>query len=278
MTARVKEISGGLKTIERALAVLEIVATAAVPPSTKDLSTKLGHNISSTYNIVSTLLSSGYLSKDNEGLLRLGAKVAVLTNALERANDYARVLRPYVEHVNRVSGETVYLTRLIGQRVVIQSVLDGNQSLRVTGLESDFSGSEDRRASGKAILAFLSDSDVRGILHSLHPNESEQQAERRVRSLRGELSSVRTAGFAFENEAFEPGICCVAAPYFGADGRVAGSIAVSGPSVRAATLQGPIADEVILAAQRMSIELGGRVVESLDPPLIGGACAGPRGR
>jgi IclR family acetate operon transcriptional repressor len=256
MATDVNVAGSGLKTIERALVVLEIVAMAPVPPSIRDVSVKLGHNISSTYNVVNTLISAGYLSKDSAGLLRLGVKVAVLNTGLERANDYARILRPYVEHVNRFSGETVYLTRHVGQRVVIQSVLDGNQSLRVSGLEVGFSGSEDRRASGKAVLALLPEDEVVAMLRSQRPAESERQAQRRYRALQDELSTVRAAGFAFDNEDFEPGICCIAAPYFGPDGRVVGSIAASGPSVRSDALRGPIAEQVILAARRMSLELG----------------------
>jgi len=248
--------SGGLRTIERALRVLEIVAEAPSAPTVKDLAGILNHNLSSTYNVVNTLIGAGYLTKDPTGNLRVGSRVAILNRALERDNDYARMLRPFVAGVSASSGETVYLTRFSGGRVAIELVLEGRQSLRVTGLAVGFSGSEDHRASGKAVMAYLSDPSIRTILELNHPLERSRKIEERLDELRPVLGTIREQGYAFDDEDFEEGICCVAAPYFDITGAVVGSLAASGPAVRRAELRGPIRDSVVAAAKKMSEALG----------------------
>jgi IclR family acetate operon transcriptional repressor len=247
---------GGLRTIERALRVLEIVAEAPSAPTIKDLAATLNHNLSSTYNVVNTLIGAGYLTKDPTGNLRVGSRVAILNRALERDNDYARMLRPFVAEVSASSGETVYLTRFSGGRVSIELVLEGRQSLRVTGLAVGFSGSEDHRASGKAVMAYLPDPSIRAILELNHPLERGRKIDDRVTELRPVLDAIRDQGFAFDDEDFEEGICCVAAPYFDVTGAIVGSLSASGPAVRRAELRGPIRDAVVATAKKMSEALG----------------------
>ncbi len=251
---------GGLKTIERALQVLELVAEAPSAPSIKDLAGLLDRNLSTTYNVVNTLIGAGYLTKDGLGNLRIGGRVAILNRALERDLDYARILRSFAEEVYASSGETVYLTRLSEGRVAIQLVLEGRQSLRVTGLAVGFSGSEDRRASGKAVMAHLPEPTVRAIVEQNHPGEGTPRIQDRLDGLAPALVAVRAQGFAFDDEEFEEGICCVAAPYFDVTGAVAGSLAASGPAVRRELVCGPIRESVVAAARRMSEALGAPAV------------------
>jgi DNA-binding IclR family transcriptional regulator len=188
--------------------------------------------------------------------LRIGKRVAILNRALERDDDDTRILRPYVEEVNATSGETVYLTRLAGGRVAIQLVAEGRQSLRVTGLSVGFFGAEDHRASGKAVMAHLPEAMVRSILELNHQDEAAEAIQNRLDVLRPVLEAARRHGFAFDDEEYEEGICCVAAPYFDAAGRVVGSLAVSAPAVRRDALRGAIRDEVVATSRRMSAALG----------------------
>lgn len=248
--------SGGLKTIRRAFRILEIVADSPTAVTVRDLAAALDHNLSSIYNIVNTLIGAGYLTKDPTGQLRIGKRVAILNLALERDDDDTRILRPYLEEINATSGETVYLTRLAGGRVAIQMVVEGRQSLRVTGLSVGFFGAEDYRASGKAVMAHLPEARVRSILELNHSDEATETVQKRLDALRPVLESVRAHGFAFDDEEFEEGICCVAAPYFDAAGRVVGSLAVSAPAVRRDALKSAIRDDVVAMSRTMSAALG----------------------
>lgn len=250
-----KDITGGLKTIERALHVLETVARSRDPLSIRSVSQMLDHNLSSTYNIVNTLIAASYLVKDEQGRLSIGSRVALLNAAFRRGDDHLRLLGPLMDKVASASEETVYLTRLVDQRVTIQAVVEGRQSLRVTGLAVGYHGAEDRRASGKAVMAFLDDEAVNSILQVSYSDESKEEIALRFERIKAPLEKVRSLGYAIDDEEFEHGICCVAAPYFGADGKVAGSLTVSAPAARSRSLFGPTRIKIVDTAAAMSAEL-----------------------
>jgi DNA-binding IclR family transcriptional regulator len=246
------EAGATLKTVERALGVLEIVASSPRPSSVRKVARELGHNLSSTYNLVNTLIGTGYLIKESSGGLRLGPKIGPLIAAYSRGTNFAQMLIPFAERLAESSGETVYITRRVGDQVVIQAVFESAQSLRVSGLAVGSSGSEDRRASGKAVLAFLPDDEREAILRAAFGRLND--AERSVRRARvvADLATVRRDGYALDEEDFEPGVCCIAAPFFDATGTVVGSLTVSAPVVRLGLVKGPIRDQVLAVANEIS--------------------------
>ncbi|MEA2537779.1 MAG: IclR family transcriptional regulator, acetate operon repressor [Chloroflexota bacterium] len=244
-----------LKTVDRALTVLEIVAASPDPLPVRRVATALGHNVSSTYHLVNTLVARGYLAKDRAGELRIGARVGSLYAALSRSSDLARQMRPILERLAVDCGETVYLTHLIIDRVVIEIVIESAQSLRVTGLAVGYSGSEDRRASGKAVMAHLPPDDFELVLeHALLGLSDAERAARRAR-LDAEIVRIRELGYAVDHEEFEVGVVGLGVPFFDAQGKVVGSVTVTAPTVREKQLLGPIKDQIRQAADDISAEL-----------------------
>src|SRR5947207_235121 len=69
-----------LRTVDRALSVLEFVAEAPREPSIKEVARGLGLNLSACYHLVNTLESRAYLMKGQDHRLRLGPRVATLYN------------------------------------------------------------------------------------------------------------------------------------------------------------------------------------------------------
>ena len=246
--------ASGLRTIERALRALELVAEADPPLTVRSLAGRLEHNLSSTYNVVNTLVASHFLLKDEHGLLHIGPRAAGIGAAYDR--DFSTRFQRYVQEVSRTTGETVYLTANERDRVVIRLVEDGSHPLRVAGLTVGFSGQEDRRASGKAVLAHLTPAAVAQTVARNHPGESAEALAKRVAELEPALAAVRRDGVAFDDEDFEPGIVCIAAPLFDRRGEVVGSIAASGAAIRKDDFRGAVRDAVVAAAAAMSRDLG----------------------
>jgi DNA-binding IclR family transcriptional regulator len=241
-----------LKTVERALRVMEIVAAHPSPPQVREVAKALGHNITSTYHLVNTLIASGYLAKGGTGRLSIGRQIGVLHASYLRRSDFSETVRPLISFLADASEETIYLTRFVADASVIEMVVESTRSLRVTGLHLGYSGLEDRRASGKAVLAQLAPDQLDAAFARLHPELSPTKRSAALAELSNELAAIREQGYAFDDEAFEEGVCCVAAPYFGARGRVAGAIAASCPALRRERLLTEVRPQVIATAHRVT--------------------------
>src|SRR6187431_2638402 len=97
-----------LKTVDRALRVLEIVAASQPQPQVRDVAEALAHNITSTYHLVNTLIANGYLTKNEIGRLAIGRKISVLHSSYVRNSDFGETVRPLIAMLAEDSGETVY--------------------------------------------------------------------------------------------------------------------------------------------------------------------------
>jgi DNA-binding IclR family transcriptional regulator len=245
-----------LQTVERALSFLEFVAEARTPPRVRDVAEGLGLNITTTYHLFNTLLARNYITRDSDGKLRVGTRATLLYNSLVRTLAPSRELRPIVERLAAETDETAYLTSLVGTGVVIQAVIEGSQTLRVSGLNVGYSGQEHVRASGKAVLAQLSDPARTAVLEPQLAMLGDAERQKFLGAFGAELEGIRSRGYATDDQGYERGICCVAAPYFGSDGQVVGSITISAPAVRYTRSKRTLTTAVIEAAAHASRILG----------------------
>jgi DNA-binding IclR family transcriptional regulator len=85
---------------------------------------------------------------------------------------------------------------------------------------------------GKAILAFLPESDQVSLIKRLELIASTNNTITDRAALIEHLATVRAQKFAIDNEESEDGIRCVGAPVFDRTGRVFAAISVSGPAYR----------------------------------------------
>ncbi|WP_308798207.1 IclR family transcriptional regulator [Agromyces silvae] len=245
--AQIAEESGTrLLTVQRALRVLDIVAESDRPLQVRDIARILGHNLSSTYHIVNTLVAEGHLRRRADGSVAIGYRIGVLASALTNAADVIDVAEPIVSELAAQTRETVYLTCLEDGAAVVRFVAESPQSLRISGLSVGYSGNEDRRASGRAILAQFEPQELESQLARL--SRTTTRGDERIAYARSAIDLTRRRGYALDNEEFEEGVCCVAAAYFDPTGRVAGSIALSAPSIRAAQIDRALKDKVVRAA------------------------------
>jgi DNA-binding IclR family transcriptional regulator len=245
-----------LQTVERALSFLEFVAEARTPPRVREVAEGLGLNITTTYHLFNTLHARGYVTRDADGKLRIGTRAALLYHAMVRTMVPSRALRPVVEQLAASTQETAYLTSLVDTGVVIQAVIEGSQTLRVSGLYVGYSGQEHLRASGKAVLAHLDDEGRAALLQRHLATLGDRERRAFLTAFSAELEAIRQRGYALDDQGYERGICCVAAPYFAADGQVVGSFTVSVPAVRFPRARRALTAAVVNAATTASNVLG----------------------
>lgn len=241
-----------LQTAERALRFLEIVAAADEPPRVREVAETLDVNLTSAYHLFNTLHHSGYLTRADDGSIRLGSQINVLYEGYRRQFSSTRHLLPLVEDLSRATRETAYLSVLSREGLVVQLQVEAEQALRVAGHGVGFAGHEHVRASGKAVMAFLPPESCSAMLDRLLSTEPTKVAATIRRRLDDEFVLIREQGWSLDREEYQSGVCCVAAPFFGADGTVAGSVSISLPAARYMDVREFVTRRVVDTARAVS--------------------------
>jgi IclR family acetate operon transcriptional repressor len=220
-----------MRTIERCLDVLETFLDKKGEVSLTSLAAAAGLNVSTAHRIAGTLVKRGYLVKGGErGKYSLGLKVLEFGAATSQAS-VMEVALPFLERLNRESGESVNLAIKDNGEAVYIHHLDGNHSLRT------FTQVGNRvplycTGVGKVLLAAMQDSDIEAIFGGGGLKACTGNTIVDLDRLTGELSRTRQEGVAIDDEETETGIRCVASPVRDSTGKVVAAISVSAPSVR----------------------------------------------
>jgi IclR family acetate operon transcriptional repressor len=218
-----------VRSVARAMRLINIVADGPQQGLTlSDLARALGASKSTTLALARTLTSAGVLRDSRPGpRYNLGT-------ALIRLGDITRSQLPLGDICRPVLTELADLTKMTarvalwddGYPVFIERV-DGPGSVR---FHTPLGQREVPHASaaGKAMLATMSEDQVRTICGSTGLQHRTANTITDIDSLLANLALARRNGFAVDDEEDAEGIFCAGAVFFGYDGSCAGAISVTG--------------------------------------------------
>lgn len=216
-------------TLAKGLDVLEALAELE-ETGLSELARKLGVSGPTLFRILATLGARGYVQKSAASRYRLTLKAWELGAKAVRRIRLRDVARPFMERLAGATSETVHLSVLQGDGIVIVDKLDSPHPVRVdtyVGLRAPAHCS----ATGKAILAFLPPASLAELLPpQLKRHTGATIADRAA--LDRELAEVRRAGWAKNREEWRDGVCAAAVPVFDSAGAVAASLSVTVPTPR----------------------------------------------
>jgi DNA-binding IclR family transcriptional regulator len=251
-------VPGSVQSIERAAAVLRLLAAAPDGLGVVELGNALGLAKATVYGIVRTLEQVGFVSQDHAGaryhlsssLTRLGESYLDVNELRSRAINWADSLASR-------SGEVVRVGRLLsGKVVVVHHVFrpdDSDQDLDVgTTLPAHAC------ALGKAVLAF----DTTG---AARPHRLEAYTTRTLvdpARLAEELAAVRATGWAGEFEEHTVEVAGIAAPIRGLGGLVVGAVGLTGGVERICDSRGRFRPDLITMVRAAASAIGRDVQDS----------------
>ena len=188
-------------------------------------------------------------------LYALGARILYLGHTCLQV-DLPRRAQPYLETINRVTGETVHLAALQGDSVVMLAVREARHAVRVgTGRIGKVEGPH-ATSIGKAILAWLPEDEIKRILSGGMKRFTDKTITE-FPALLESLRVVRRNGYAFDYEEHLPGVICVGAAIRDQVGTVIGAISASTPTMRASEDHLKLMrDEIGAATRALSGEYG----------------------
>lgn len=231
-----KEPSGLIGSAQRALNVLEIVASAGDGITAKAVARRAGFKLSTTYHLLNTLVHEGYLIRLGHGRgFGLGYKLGGLYQRLCAELDVDQQIRDELHDLHLRARAPAYYTVFRDAEVVIAAVADSPALPRATPLDFGYSEGAHATAFGKVMLASLPVRQRHEYLAGAGMPRLTGRTTVNAADLDMELVGVGRSGLAQEIEEFQPELACLSAPVFGADNRVIGALAFSVPAADFAT-------------------------------------------
>jgi len=247
-------------SLGRALDLLEIVARQGKEGGRlTDLSHDLGLSKASTFAILQTLLSRGYVADVGKGSTRryrLGMALARLGDLAISNVSLADVALPVLRDLTDELGMTSRLAILDEGYAVVIGRIDAPGTIK-------FDAALGRRelphcsAVGKALLAALPKAESAAILRRLElPRRTPHTIVDRAELMR-ELGRSAERGYTVDDEEDHEGVACVGACVFDRSGDAAGAISVTGLKPRNwDARRSMLAAAVVRAAAKISQQLG----------------------
>jgi IclR family acetate operon transcriptional repressor len=213
------------------MSIVEILAAKAeVGVGLSELSALIGMPKSSTHRYMATLQSVGLAERNGVDRFRLGTRVIELAGSFLANSDLRSESQATLDELADMTGETIHLAVPSGTGVVYIAKIESKHTL---GMSSHIGARLPMHctALGKAILAFSAPERLQAVLAE-RPEARTAHTITSPEALRAELVTVRSQGFALDNEENEVGICCVGAPIIDYTGNAIAAISISGPRER----------------------------------------------
>jgi len=232
------------RVLGKGLQVLRAVVDSTSPVTLKTIADRSGIPLSTTHRLLEEMELQGWIVHDRESC-RIEVAPALIGIAAAISNRYAieDAVRPVLRDLVAATGETVCLNLIdrAAWRLVTWCVEESTRPLGYRLSEGEMSYLH-TGASGRAAMAYLSADDFHQVLrrHGL-PRLTKSTITARAK-LRSVLTTVRRAGYAYSRGERMAEAVGIAAPIFGVDGTIRGSLLITIPRFRFA-----VSDKVILA-------------------------------
>jgi DNA-binding IclR family transcriptional regulator len=216
-----------INSVLKAIRIMQLFSAAEPALTLAEISSRLDMPKSTAHNLLNTLLSEGFIEKVGKDSYALGTAIIPLTQNIRVNVDLRDRAAPLLRQLADECRESVYLT-----------VLDADCALYIYAVESSKrllarTAVGDRAplhctSVGKAILAFLPQTEVDRLLQQEPLTAFTPQTITDVDELRDELARTRERGYAIDREEHERSTFCLGAPILDSRANVIGACSISG--------------------------------------------------
>jgi len=220
---------GGLQSIGRAFAILEEVARNRDGIGLADLSKRVGLHNSTTFHLVKTMVSLGYIRQLKESKrYRIGRPLFALAASALDEMEMVSMATPVLDDLSRETGESSHFAARMSDAVVVMARTPGPGAFQLTDRVGVVRPAY-CTALGKVILASLRPDQLDRYLDRVELKSLTSKTITNPQRLRRELQEIRRAGIAFDDGEFDNEVRCAAMPVHDFSGQVIGAIGISGP-------------------------------------------------
>lgn len=196
--------------IERGSRILEYIAASGSAPTLSDISRALDFGKSSVHGLLRALMDVGWVERKGPGFA-LGKRIRELAGGPGGQRNITETARPFMEELSERTGESVYLGRPLGERILILNCIEGGGGMRIAskpGVALPLFAA----ATAKAYFAAMPPEEARGkILSSEMPRFTDHTITEHGKFL-AEVAKCRESGYATDDEEYIKGVRAVSSP------------------------------------------------------------------
>ena len=221
-----------VRSVGRALKIMEYIAKNENQVSLTEMSIDLDMSKSTVHGLLYTLMQCGYVKQESEkGKYSLDLKLFVLGQIVRDSLDIKEISSKYTKELLDRFGETVQLGIFSGGDVIYLDKLQGHHTIGTLSkigarLPSYCTGL------GKVLLSSLSQDEIKKLIKEEDMKPFTKNTLTSYEALFSELKSVQERGYAVDWEEIEIGLRCVAGPIYDSSGKVVAAVSISGPTAR----------------------------------------------
>jgi DNA-binding IclR family transcriptional regulator len=205
-----EEPSDLIRSVSRALRVLESVGATPRGLTVKQIARRCELTVATTYHLVRTLAYEGYIARREDGTYIVGMEVAdrflELTAALRGPATVTEALRKAAVE----TGYSHYAGRFMGNRVVLTAVAEGPRSPYLEELIPGFDEGAHATALGKALLGTLTADQRQRYLREWGMRQYTPQTLVDKESLEADLAAGDKRAMQWELGQYRPNLACAA--------------------------------------------------------------------
>lgn len=213
-------------TADRALTILGLFTEERLQVSASDVATALDCARSTAYRYLQTLVSTSFLEEAPGGGYRLGLRVMELARLARRSYGLTEIAMPVMRSLAAQVGETVLLTRRVGDVVVCIERCEGPGQLIRLSYERGSRLPINSGASALALLAWTPADEARELLGRSVLQRFTENTLTDVDDLLARLRQICTDGYGVTIAEVDPDAMGIAAPVFDDEGAVAAALSI----------------------------------------------------
>ncbi len=225
-------MSENVQSVERALDIINTIVAANRSLSIAELSQAMGLAPSTIHRILQTLTVKNYVYQDaSSKRYDIGPEIVDISSALYLRYDLVRRVRPYLQELVELTGETAHVAQLYGTTAMYLSQVEPLSMVRMFTTPGSVAPLHCSDV-GKVFLADLPATRVDEIVRKTGLPARTPHTLTSSEALRLELGRVRLEGYALDDQEREMGVRCLSAGILNGAGKVIAAIGVAGPTSR----------------------------------------------
>jgi len=244
-----------IQVLERAFALLDVLAAKPEPVALKEIAERTGLHPSTAHRILNDLVAGRFVERPEAGSYRLGMRLLELGNLVKTRLDVRDAALAPMRELHKLTHQPVNLSMRQGDEIIYvertYSERSGMQVVRAVGGRAPLH----LTSVGKLFLANDDTARVRAYATRTGLSGHTRNSITTLPALERELAAVRASGIARDDEELEVGVRCIAAGIYDDQGALVAGLSVSAPADR---LDEAWTDRVKATATQVSTALGFR--------------------